>query len=113
MSLSYSHDGKNILAGVADGTVRLYNAEDGEEIAQFVGFTDQEWVSITPDGFYNASLKGDSRINVLTDSTVYGIDSYRSAFYKPQIVAARLAGDVDAGKGDGPSIQDAASLRPR
>jgi hypothetical protein len=113
-SLSYSTDGKRILAGAMDGTVRLYNAADGKEVAQFVGFTDKEWVAITPEGYYNASVRGDARINVLTDSTVYGIDSYRSTFYNPRILEARLAGRTDpapAGRAE-PAIQNAAAFTP-
>jgi hypothetical protein len=111
-SLSYTPDGQRIMAGAMDGTVRLYNVEDGAEVAQFVGFLDKEWVAITPDGFYSASPKGDGRISVLTNSTVYGIDSYRATFYKPPVVAARLSGEESRASLVSTSILDAASFEP-
>jgi hypothetical protein len=48
---------------------------------------------------------------VLTNSTVYGIDSYRASFYKPPIVAARLAGETGAIAGM-VNIQQAESFLP-
>jgi hypothetical protein len=110
-ALSYTTDGKRILAGAMDGTLRFYNADDGKEIAQFVAFTDREWVCITPEGFYASSPKGDGRITVLTNSTVYGIDSYRSTFYKPPLVASRLSGGASIAAG-GANIQQAESMLP-
>jgi WD40 repeat protein len=118
-SLSYTSDGKRILAGVADGTVRLYNAETFTEVAEFICFkgddarlaaggrgittldTEQlnsvtgEWITVTPDGYYTASPRGDRYLNVLADRNLSGIDSYRSVFYNPDVVRSRLTGRVD------------------
>jgi WD40 repeat protein len=112
VSLNYTPDGRRILVGALDGTVRFFDAAEGKEIAQFVGFTDGEWVSITPDGYYTASAKGDGRINVLTGSTVYGIDAYRSTFYRPPVVEARLKGLSDPLPAAAAGIQKAASFEP-
>ncbi|MDR1030656.1 MAG: caspase family protein, partial [Treponema sp.] len=59
-----------------------------------------------------ASTKGDGRINVLTNSTVYGIDAYRSTFYRPAVVEARLAGRPDPLPAAASGIQNAASFEP-
>ena len=63
-----------------------------------VVFTDGEWIVITPEGYYNSSINGDKHLNVRIGNSVYGIDQYRSAFYKPRIVEAALGG-VTAEKG--------------
>jgi hypothetical protein len=53
---------------------------------------DGEWVIITPDGYYNASLNGGKYLSVRDGENVYGIENYRSKFFRPDIVQARLRG---------------------
>jgi WD40 repeat protein len=48
--LSLSRDGKRLLAGHGDNTVRLYDLE-GKELKKFVKHTDHPWaVALSPDG---------------------------------------------------------------
>jgi WD40 repeat protein len=88
--ITFSPDGRYIVSGGADGTIRLWDIPTGREIARFVSFIDGEWIVITPEGYYNSSANGDKHLNVRIGNNVYGIDQYRSAFYKPQIVEAAL-----------------------
>jgi len=94
-SIAFSPDSKQILSGSSDGTIRIWDVSTGKEIAQFISFVDGEWIVITPDGYYNSSPNGDRYINVRVGNNVYGIDQYRSTFYNPQIVEARLQGRLD------------------
>jgi hypothetical protein len=110
-SVAFSPNGKTIISGSLDGTIRIRDAETAKEIAQFVSFTDGEWVCITPDGFYNASPNGDKHLNVRVGNSVYGIDQYKAAFYRPQIVEARLGGNPDPVPAT-VTIQEAASFVP-
>ena len=136
-SLAYTTDDKRILAGISDGTARLYNADDFSEIACFVYFKgedaetvatgrgsmseeaeqavsqiDGEWLTITPDGFYRGSPKGDRFINVLINGRdLTSMDSYSDFFYRPDIVWARLTGQPDPEKPTF-TIQQAANFRP-
>ena len=91
-SISFSPDGSLILSGSWDRTVRLWDANTGREIAQFISFTDGEWVVITSDGFYNASPNGDRHINVRTENGVFGMEQYREIYFRPDIIEARLRG---------------------
>jgi hypothetical protein len=139
-SLLYSPDGKKMLSGSVDGTIRVRDMEQGEsgkEIARFASFSgadtqiasatrdiaveeiaekaasiDGEWIAITPDGYYQASPRGDRYLNVRVGNTVSGIDSYRSVFYNPELVRARLAGRPDPASKADVTIQDAASFTP-
>jgi uncharacterized caspase-like protein len=93
--VAFSPNGKQILSGSDDGTVRLWDVASGKEIARFISFYDDEWIAITPDGYYNTSLNGDKYLNVRKGNEVYGIDKWRKTFYRPEIVEARLQGRPD------------------
>jgi WD40 repeat protein len=135
-SVAFSPDGKQIRSGSDDNTTRLWDAATGKELARFIGFSgsdtqitaatrdiavevvedassiEGEWLSITPDGYYNASPRGDRYVNVRVGDTVSGIDSYRSVFYNPEVVEARLNGLPDPDSKAVVTLQEATSFFP-
>ena len=92
-SASFSDDGKRIITGSGDGTVRLWDVESGREISQSIGFTNGEWIVITPEGYYNSSARGHEYLNIRMGNRVYGIDQFYDVFYRPDIVSAKLKGE--------------------
>jgi WD40 repeat protein len=93
-SLKCFNNDKYLISGSRDGTVRLWNVETGKEIAMFVSFTDGEWVTITPEGYYDASENGDKYLNVRIGNSVYGIENYRETFFRPDLVKLALSGQA-------------------
>jgi WD40 repeat protein len=97
IGLTFSPDGKYILSASTDGTTRLWDISSGKEIAQFISFTDGEWVVITPEGYFNASPGGAKHLNVRVGNKVYSIDNFYEKFFNPVYVASVLQGKkVDA-----------------
>lgn len=90
--LTFSPDGTRLLSQSADQTTRLWDVATGKELARFINFTDGEWIAITPEGYYNASPNGDRYLNVRAGSNVYGIDNYREAFFRPDLVKLAISG---------------------
>jgi len=135
-SIAFSPDGKQIISASKDGTIRLWDVATGKEIAAFISFSgsdsqlisasrdlivetetvassiDGEWVVITPDGYYASSPRGDRYLNVRIGNTVTGIDSFRSIFYNPDVVRARLNGEPDPSAKKSVTIQQAAAFMP-
>jgi len=135
-SVDIHPNGKYILAGCTDGTIRTWDIVTGKEIATFLSFTgsdgqlisasrditpevekavssiDGEWLVITPDGYYAASPRGDRYVNARIGNTVNGIDSFRSVFYNPDVVRARLTGRSDPVSKKAVTIQQAAAFLP-
>jgi len=94
-SVSFSDDGRYIVSSAADNTTVLWNAGTGEKIASFISFSDNEWVTITGDGYYNASPRGDERLNVRIGDEIYGMDQFSAVFFQAEVVNARLEGRPD------------------
>lgn len=83
---------QRMAAGASDGSVRLLSSRDGSEVARMIRFDNDEWITITPEGYFVASQDGDRYVNVRMNGRVYGIDQFYDVFYRPDIVERRLAG---------------------
>lgn len=91
-SIGISTDEKYVYSGGHDGTTRLWDINTGKEIAQFISFTDGEWVAVTPEGYFNASPNGAKHLNVRVGNNVYSIDNFYEKFFNPAYVASVLQG---------------------
>jgi len=135
-SIAFSPDGKQMVTGHENSTVCLWDISAGKAIAEFFGISgndaqlasasrgltvetqtaaasiDGEWLAITPDGFYQASPRGDRYLNVRANNAVTGIDAYRAIFYNPDVVRARLQGRPDPKSKANVTIQDVANFAP-
>ncbi|MBI1810818.1 MAG: caspase family protein [Nitrospirae bacterium] len=90
--IGISPDDKHVYSGSYDGTTRLWDISTGKELAQFISFTDSEWVIITPEGYFNASPNGAKHLNVRVGNNVYSIDNFYEKFFNPVYVASVLQG---------------------
>lgn len=91
-SVAFSPDGRYAVSASRDGTTRLWDTNTGKEIAQFINFTDGEWIVITPEGYFNASPGGAKHLNVRVGNHVYSIDNFYEKFFNPVYVASVLQG---------------------
>src|SRR5262249_42494756 len=91
-AVSPSPDGRYLVTGSADQTVRLWNAKTRELIATLFAGTDGEWVLWTPQGYYAASPGADRivgwQINKGADQVpdYVGADQLRRHLNRPDIV---------------------------
>ena len=91
-SVAVSSDGRFALSGDSEGVIRHWDISTGKEIASVISFADGEWIVITPEGYYNASENGDKYLNIRIGNNVYGIENYREAFFRPDLVKVALLG---------------------
>jgi WD40 repeat protein len=90
LAVAFSPDGQLALSGSRNGHIHLYNIETGKTVAQIVDFDNGEWITITPEGYYTASLNGAKHLNVRIGNQVYGIDQYEAIYHRPDIVQLAL-----------------------
>lgn len=106
----FSRDSRFLLTNDGFGGIsRIWDIATGRELAQFISFTDGEWIAFTPEGYFNASADGARHLNVRVGIKVYAIDQFYSKFYRPELVELALTGK-ELPKGE--EIGDIAAQKP-
>ncbi len=96
-----SQNGKVVIVGHDDGTVRWYRVSDGVELASMfrvVRFDGprKPWVAWTPKGYYTSSPGGDSilgwHVNNGWDREAYfySVARFRKMYYHPEVLTALM-----------------------
>ena len=109
-SAAFSANGEYAISTSSDSTVRLWSIKSGKEIAMIINFKGEEWVIMTPEGFFNSSTKGAENLNVKVGNIVSSIDQFYNALYRPDLVRAKLHGDPEGIVADANAKTNLASL---
>lgn len=92
-----SGDGRWVVAGLGDGTIRWYRMADGrEQLALFVHVDGKRWIVWSPSGYYDTSLEGEDLVgwhvnrgpNIAAD--FFSVGRFRDRFYRPEIIQSIL-----------------------
>jgi len=99
--VSFSPDGRFAVSESRDSTTRIWDIHSGKEIAKLICSPDGEWIIVTPDGYYYNSPEGTQLIHWVfsgeTGAETFSFEQFESRFKRPDIIAARLAGNLTAG----------------
>lgn len=109
LSLSYSPDGKKIAAGRTDGTIKILNSKDFKEIISIVPLGNKDWVTLTPDGYFDSSENGKNLIHWVVGMNIYSLDQFFDEYYTPNLFAKVMSGEQIASN---KSIKDGFALPP-
>ena len=102
--VNLSADGRWVVAGFGDGSIRWFRARDGVEMLAFLPHADQKrWVAWTPQGYYSASPGGEDLFGwQLNRGAAVAADffpgsRFRANFFRPDLITAVLdTADLDA-----------------
>lgn len=95
-SVVFSLDGRKVLSGSNDGTIRIWNAATGEQLVGFLATLGDDWLAITPEGFFAGSgATLDKMLSIVRGLEVTTIGQVHQSLFNPDLVRASLAGDPD------------------
>ena len=58
-------------------------------------FENDEWIALTPDGFYNSSLNGDKYLHIRYNLDVYDLKQFTKAYFQPDVLISIAQGKTD------------------
>ncbi|MDD2500823.1 MAG: caspase family protein [Geobacter sp.] len=100
LSLALSKDGRFLITGMTDGTIRWYLQSDGtEQLALFPHPDQQRWVAWTPEGYFDASPGSSELIGYHInqgkhkEAKFIPMSNLYDVFYRPDIIQARFKGE--------------------
>jgi len=102
--VNLSADGRLAVAAFSDGTIRWYRSDNGAELLALFPHADRErWVAWTPQGYYDASPKGEDLIGWHVnrgkdhEADFFPASKFRDQFYRPDVIA-RVLETLDVGE---------------
>ncbi len=90
---------QRLVSAGGDGVIRLWDVTKKQEILRFIGSNNGEWISMTPDAYYDHSPEGSHLIHWVSKqgTNSYSFEQFESQFRRPDIIKARLAGKQEIG----------------
>jgi WD40 repeat protein len=94
----FSPNGERIITAAADGTTRFWDVETGLELCAFFSFIGGEnWLVVTPGGFFDGSAGGLKRVAVRTDGKldVGTEERFMNSYHRPGLLAEIFGNKVN------------------
>ena len=101
-AVNLSANGRYVVAGYGDGTIRWHRATDGKELLALFPHNDrQRWIAWTPEGYFDASPGAEDLIGYHLNrgrdqaGDFVPVRQLWETFYQPGLLAHRLDADGD------------------
>jgi WD40 repeat protein len=92
-SITFSSDRRRLVSIDEAGVVRHWDKGTGALLLTVIPFGDDEWLRVTPEGFFDSSSNGGKYLTVVRNLEVYPIDQFLDQLHRPDLVREKLAGD--------------------
>jgi hypothetical protein len=100
-AINLSADGRWVVAGLGDGSIRWFRMQDGvEQLAMFAHTDALRWIVWTPSGYYDTSVGGEALVGwhlnraFNQSADFFSAGRFRDRLYRPDVIAKVLsAGD--------------------
>lgn len=87
-SLAFTRDERHLVTGSGDGSVRVWNVENGASIALLS--RGDHWAVFTDDGLFDASSGGGELLALVDGMSAYGVDQVALRFNRPDLMYRRV-----------------------
>jgi WD40 repeat protein len=92
-ALAFTPDGRWLMSGSLDGTIRYWDMKNGAPVATFASAFDGRWVMISAKGFFAASADAGDLLSAVKGYRAVSIDQLWQSLYNPDLLRATLEGD--------------------
>lgn len=86
-AVAFSPQGDLVYTGSEDGTVKIWDAASGKEIATLVSIGNSDWAITTPPGLYDASPAAMKRMHYVVGMDVVVLRQIKERFWDPGLMA--------------------------
>lgn len=92
----FSSDNKKLITSGADDIIRVFSIDSGEQICSFMLDDDNDWITYTPEGYFNGTENGIQKfVHVVKGLNVLELGQLAETFYRPDLVSAKLHEEKD------------------
>ena len=94
-SLSFNSDGKLLVSGSSDASMKLWDVLAGRELASLFSLDQQDWLVLTPDGLFDGSPSAWNQILWRFSANLFDVapvEIFFNEFYHPGLLADLYAG---------------------
>ena len=89
--LEFSSDGSQLWTASRDGTINVYDVEDGRLVARLVTFVDGTWAVVDEVGRFDASYGGEvDGLHWVFGEEIVHLEQLKDVYYEPGLLAALL-----------------------
>jgi len=89
-SINFSVDGKYLISGSADNTIKLWDYRNKTEIATLIGLEDNRYIITVPGNFYMANRKSIEGVGFRFGNRAYPFEQFDLRLNRPDIVLQRI-----------------------
>jgi WD40 repeat protein len=109
-ALAFTPDGRWLMSGSLDGTIRYWDMTSGALAATFASAYDGRWVMISARGFFAASADAGDLLSAVKGYRAVSISQLWQSLYNPDLLRATLDGDPSGEAADAAKIADLESV---
>src|SRR6185295_18224206 len=94
-SLTFNSDGKLLVSGSSDASMKLWDTTTGRELASLFSLDQQDWLLLTPDGLFDGSPAAWNQILWRFSSNLFDVapvELFFNDYYHPGLLADLYAG---------------------
>ncbi len=100
----FSPDGKYVVTVSWDNTTRLWNAASGVELARLTPVDTDQWLAVTPDGYFDGSEKALHTLYYTYKEHVFPLEQLKPKYYRKKLVPILLGYEQGELRGTGPFL---------
>jgi len=86
--LEFSSDGRFLVSSSNDNTTKVWNLRNFRHYTRFSG--GGEWLIYTPDGYFDASPRGEGLAAMVSGMNVFGLEQFAARNNRPDIILGRM-----------------------